>query len=288
MATVNGISFWELEGSPSLHISSRSGMTAVRRFGVAWDDWESFALALIGVHSNVGGSVRQVAPPRFPGISDRLFVSDLKIDPFDGANPDGSQVTTLTSGTNRYPGDNFAVVVATYSMQQVGHPDKPDTPDGTYLSYEEDLGAEYLTIPGRTWKWPDGSSLPDDATAGVLIPKGNFTLAWHRVVRPPWLAIDLLRGCTNNAPFLGRAAGTVLFLGARIKRQFQFIEDDGYWLVEYQFATDAKRLSNGSLAGWNAFYNRKPIAGEHWQTITDQSGNTPYHSAGFATLFQYG
>ena len=288
MATVNGIEFVELEGSPSISISSQSGMSAVRRFGVAWDDWQQFALALIGRHSTTGGQVVQVPPPAFPGVSDRLFVSDLQIDPFDPSRPDGSQVTTLTSGTNRYvDGDNFAIVVATYSTALANRGEAPGVPDGTYLTYSEELGAEYMTIPGRVWKWSDGTPVPEDTNPCVLLPKGQFTLAWHRVVRPPWLAIDALRGRINGFSFMGRAAGTVLFLGARISRVFQFLDDDGYWLVEYSFATDSKRLNSGGLAGWNHFYNKTAISGEHWRTVQDESDHPPYIAADFGPLFTF-
>lgn len=288
MASVNGIEFVELEGSPSISISSQSGMSAVRRFGVAWDDWQSFALALIGKHTTTGGQVVQVPPPAFPGISDKLFVSDLQIDPFDPSRPDGSRVTTLTSGTNRYvDGDNFAVVVATYSMALSNRGDTPNVPGGTYLSYSEELGAEYMTIPGRIWKWPDATPVPEDTNPGILLPKGQFSLAWHRVVRPPWSAIDALRGRINGFSFMGRPAGTVLFLGARISRVFQFLDDDGYWLVEYSLATDSKRLSSGAIAGWNYFYNKIPISGEHWQAIQDDSNHPPYVASDFSALFAF-
>ena len=92
----------------------------------------------------------------------------------------------------------------------------------------------------------------------------------------------------NAAPLLGAAAGDVMFLGARVSRQFQFLDDGGFWRLEYRFAENAKTLSDGATkVGWNYFFKETALAGEHWVAIEDRDGNPPYASADFLELFQF-
>jgi hypothetical protein len=97
-----------------------------------------------------------------------------------------------------------------------------------------------------------------------------------------------VRGSVNAAPFLGAPAGNVLFLGARVSRRFQFVEDLGFWTLEYRFAESSKRLSDGvTPVGWNHFFRENAFAGEHWVAIVDRDGNPPYASADFLELFAF-
>lgn len=283
------VAFEELEGSPRLHID-HAGTRAVRLFRVAWTDWQDFSRELLGTYRRVGCAYRFEPPLSFPGLSD-VVVTNLAVEPFDGGNPEGSAIRSITSGTNAYPVAGAKITVTYESLlSSTARSGLPSVPDGTYLTYQADLGADFLSVPGRIWKWeapPDDPKLPPDINPGLLLPTDTYRITWHRVAAPNWEAIRSLRGKTNDVTFMGAAAGTVLFLGARVSRQFQFGGDDGFWQVEYSFAEKSIELSGGGKAGWNHFYKEEAVGGENWVEIKDGSGNKPYKSGSLASLFAF-
>ncbi len=201
---------------------------------------------------------------------------------------------TLSSGVNGYPAGG-ALVTATYrtafDSDNQPRPATPAVPSGTYVTYQSDVAAEYVTTPGRVWRWndsPDNPPLAADVNPGVIIPQGAFQLDWQRVAAPPWDAIRALRGKVNQAEFLAHPAGCVLFLGAEASREFHFLPEGGFWRVAYRFQENTKELSDGSQVGWNYFYKETPVDGEHWVAIQDSSGNLPYAEGDFTELFEFG
>ena len=281
------VAFEELEGSPKIRIAE-SGTIATRIFRIAWDDWINFARTLVGSYEVVGGTFQFTPPLAFPGMPN-LVVSDIDVEPFDAGNPDGSNVSTLTSGTNQYP-DAGARVTARYrnrfDVDNGQREDLPDVPEGTYLTYDADLSLETVSTPGRTWHWDDGSGepLPPDVRPKLIVPTGSFRLVWHRVVLPPWTVIRDLRGHLNAEPLLGAPAESVMFCGARICRAFQFIEQGGFWQVEYYFNERTVPLSSNS-GGWNHVY-RDDSGG--WERVKDTGDAPPHPSGDLTQLFAFG
>lgn len=284
------VSFEELEGSPKLQISEQ-GIVAQRAYRIAWSDWPAFARELIGSYQVVSDSLVFTAPLEFPGFPN-LVVSELEIEPFDPANPDGTGVSTLRSAPNKYSSGGArvtAIYTTAFDVKNNARVQLPSVPDGTYLTYQADLGAEYVTTPARIWQWkdaPGNSQVPADVNPGLLIPQSAFQLVWHRVALPPWDKIRELRGKVNDAAFVGSPAGTVLFLGARITRKFHFIQDGGFWEVELSFQENTKELSTGDKVGWNHLYKETKVGSEHWVQIEDEDGNAPYQSGDLSLLFQ--
>jgi hypothetical protein len=282
------VAFEELDGSPRFRIAE-AGSTAVRRFLVAWADWPGFARELLGWYRVVAGSLSFVAPSHV--LLDNLIVAELSVDPWPEEKITSGPLSSLASSPNDYP---HALVTATYrtiyDQNNLSRKDLPPVPSGTILTYTADLAAEYLTIPGRVWRWddpPDDPPVPEDVNPGLLVPSGAYQLNWRRVPLPPWTAIRSLRGKVNDAPFVGAPAGTVLFLGARATRQFHFLEDGGFWRVEYAFLESTRTLASGTQVGWNYFYKETAVAGEHWVAIRDADGRTPYQSGNFNGLFAF-
>ncbi len=281
------VAFEELEGSPTIRISE-SGTVATRVFRVAWDDWTDFARELVGHYELVACTFQFVAPLAFPDIPN-LVVADIAVEPFDPDNPEGSEVSTLTSGTNRYP-DAGAKVTARYrnlfDADNTPRADLPSVPDGTYLTFDTDLALESVATPGRTWQWDDGSGdpLPADVRPKLIVPTGAFWLTWHRVMLPPWDAIRDLRGHVNQSTFVGSPAETVMFCGARIHRQFQFLEDGGFWRIELLFNERTVPLASGT-GGWNHMYKDD---GGGWEAVKDAANDPPHPTGDFSSLFQFG
>ncbi|MCE9545553.1 MAG: hypothetical protein K8T25_08555 [Planctomycetia bacterium] len=285
------IAFEELEGSPVIAVGA-DGTTARRVFRVAWADWPQFVRDLIGSYRRAGTDYYFIPPLEFPGLPG-VVVSSLEVSPFDPGNPDGTEVSTLTSGTNSYPAAGAKITADYEALPADDEPSRgelPATPSGTYLTYRADLGSEFHTTSSRGWHWDTAGSPPlaPDVNPGIVIPTGVFRLIWQRVVAPNWTAIRQLRGKVNDAPFVGAAAGTVLFLGARVVRQFEFGEGMGFWRVEYLFSERAIELAGGGLAGWNHAYKEQAVNGEHWLPLVDEDGNGPYAAADLTPLFEFG
>ncbi|HEY4309846.1 MAG TPA: hypothetical protein VGN12_10380 [Pirellulales bacterium] len=284
------VAFEELAGSPRIRVNEQ-GTSAVRVFRVAWTDWQEFVRALIGTFRVLGLATQFVPPIEFPGLPN-LIVTDVQVEPFDPDNPDGATDINLGAFTNTYTGGG-AKVTATYRTMfdefSRPRPDMPGVPDGTYLTYSADLGSERTTVPGRAWIWSGGSErVADDISPGLQIPHGTFTLRWQRVPYPPWTQIRALRGKVNGSTFLSAPAGTVMFQGARVSRRFQFVEDGGFWNLDYMFAENTKTLSDSvTPVGWNYFYKEVAAAGEHWVAIENLDGAPPYSAGDFLQLFQF-
>lgn len=283
------IAFEELAGSPRLS-ASQAGVTAVRSFRVAWNDWQAFARQLLGIAQTIGGVPYLAGVPSFPGF-ENLLVTQLAVEPFDPESPDAQPDLLWDRATNTYRGG--ARVTATYEAIDVRYerlrPDLPPVPESTYLIYRGDMGAETVRTPGRVWRWAIDDSPPvaDDVSPGLLLPTGNVQLTWLRVPTPPWTAQRALRGKVNATTFLGAPPRTLLFLGARAVREFQLLDADALWRIDYHFAEQTKPLAGGGYGGWNHFYRETADAGEHWLEIADADGNPPYVGGDFQTLFEF-
>lgn len=274
------VAFEEMEGSPTVSIGP-GGTQAKRIFRVAWNDWQDFAEELTGGWRRVSGAYQLREPLPFPGLPN-VVVDSLQVAPFDARNPAGSHVSTLTRGLNEYPSAGALVTVQYKSrpdLETEDDGDKPEIIPGTILTYRSDLGAESVTIPGRAWNWnvAGDPKVPDDVNPGILMPTGSYTLHWDRVARPPWSAIRTLRGRVNDAPFYGAGAGTVLFLGARANRKFEFLRNATLWSIEYAFTERSEP--------WNRFFRLETNA---WTEIEDRGGNPPYAAGDFTDLFRFG
>jgi len=275
------IAFEELEGSPTVSITG-AGTQARRIFRVAWEDWTDFAEQLTGGWRRVNGQFQLVEPLPFPGLPN-VVVERVDVAPLDPRNPQGNDIASLIRGTNTFPHAG-AKVTAHYRFR----PDQetsdaggtpPKIVPGTILTFSSDLGAEYVSVPGRAWHWNVGGNpkVPDDVNPGVLMPTGDYTLNWDRVANPPWAAIRALRGKVNDAPFYDAPVGKVLFLGARAERKFEFMRNASLWTVEYAFAERAET--------WNSFFRAETNT---WTDVVDGGGIPPYASGDFASLFQFG
>jgi hypothetical protein len=281
------VAFEELEGSPTIRISE-SGTVATRVFRVAWDDWIDFARELVGEYALDACDFEFTPPLAFPNMPN-LVVADIDVEPFDPGNPEGSEVSTLGSGTNRYPVAG-AKVTARYrnlfDADNSPRDDLPSVPDGTYLTYDADLATESVATPSRTWQWDDGSGdkLPPDVRPKLIVPTGAFRLTWHRVMLPPWAAIRALRGHVNATDFVGAPAETVMFSGARVRREFQFLAAGGYWRVEFHFHERTVPLASG-VGGWNHVFKDDDGG---WVGVKDAAGNPPHPAGNLALLFVFG
>lgn len=283
--TAGGIQFEELESSPRIR-ADQQGVTAVRMFRVNWADYDAFCGELMGIYRNVAGSIVYGPALPFPGGNLDLIVDEIDVEPFDGSSPNGSTIVSLTQGISTHA--NGAKVTATYRQKYDNNSssNNPSIPDGTYLTYESEIGAEYTTVPGNYWKWTvDSKQVSADLNTGIVVPVMHHILTWHNVLSVPDAAISSRLGCVNSGTFYGKAGGTLLFLGAQKSTAFAFNNNQTVWNLRYTFA-EKNQEGNGAY-GWNFFYRQD--TNPHWQVIAAQKAptNTPYALATFAELFAY-
>lgn len=278
----------ELAGSPQVGTTAGK-LTATRRFRVDGSHLINFIGDLWGRYLRVGNQV-YISGPAYFGNFKNVIVNAVDAEPFLG---DGGVPGTI-SDLNATPDYSDWLITAKYENVPGSEDNsgKPTVPNETFLTYSTDIGAEYMTIPGRKWHWTGTSiNLEEDVNAGLLIPTETITMTWHRVALPPVTAIRNCRGCINAATFLNHTAGCVLFLGAKISRDFQVI-DTGLWKVEYQFKVKENEptysgTAAGTKFGWNYFYRSPVTAAENWQEILNENTEPPYRDKDFTTLFTY-
>jgi hypothetical protein len=201
----NGAEFSELEGSPTLRIST-DGISGERKFWVPHStDLIPFLQEVIGIwvisgqQNGQGGTCFFQPPMAYPGFAN-VVPDDISVAPRQPSSPMGTFAVDLDGTTNDYQnGWDVTVKYKTVYNIQEQRSGLPGTPTGTYLSYEADLSAEYVTIPGRSFVWmvgpgnpeSNGKTLGEDNSPGILTPTGGYTLTWDRVLSPPW---DTIRG----------------------------------------------------------------------------------------------
>ncbi len=279
------VDFEELEGSPKISLS-RKELIGVRSFKINWADWPAFVGAIWGYWLVIGDSVSYVQTSNFYGLPG-LSPSDLQIEPFQPESPLPSLISLAGFQTNYA----YARVTVKYTPFPLADGRKPQVPNGTFLVASGDVSAQYMTLPGRTWKWSDGTIVEDDVNPGILLPEETINLSWRWVPQPPWTAMRQARGCVNDAEFMGYDSEQVLFVGARWEREFQ-VNDTPLWRVDYHFQVKnvQSTSSPGTSYGHNYFYRRNPGVGDdNWQRIVSvQTGAAPFQSADFSQLFQFG
>lgn len=285
--------FEELAGSPTL--SMQNGMFEGQRvFKVRWADTIEFAVDLLGGYRVVNGNYNYNGPAIFPGVPQALCRS-IEMVPFhDKIITPASR--TINLSTNQH---EHALVTAGYSIDEAGGggsgktpPSVPAAPAGTTITHHESAGAEWITIPGEALKWYlDGEEVGDSALPGVLVPTGEASITWARVPYSlvPWSAIDKARGMLNNATFLGHAAGTVLFMGITFDYEHQI---SGPVLVNVVYSFKIRTITGTGasqpICGWNHYYRKEAIDGEHWLEVVADDGKKPYQLTAFGPLFAFG
>lgn len=172
----------------------------------------------------------------------------------------------------------------------------PPQPD-MLLTYRTRVGRQYATVPadGLFWESDPTTAVAADAVPTVRIPIVKHLVTWHGVSDPPWTAIRACTGAVNRDTFLGAAAETVLFDGAKARRQPQ-----AGWRITYVFREKTIKLldadQNEITHGWNHGYCPGSAgqqssgsgdwpAGSHWDRLIDADGNPLYRTVDFGGLF---
>jgi len=314
--------FEELASSPRLVVSAGDHQVQ-RRFKVGWSDLDNFIYFL-----STGGLGE--TPSWYPTL-EHLCIREITAEPYGGddVSPDAQVIVNPSLGVNTYSVGNRrgALVTVTYGILPYSRPwpttvPKPTIPDGTYLRLTTRTSGQFLTFPGRTGAWTgdtlestvfsqspsssSSSSSSSDSSSGsssgigtyrstenaILLPVRDIRLEWYGLSDPPVGNMDLYVGRVNTFPFLGGAAGTVLFEGHELDEDYGLnIRDPFRWKATLQFRQRVRLLGYTSAGAkvwvtWNHDY-RPSVDGTRggWSYVTLSSGEPRYRSGDLAELF---
>lgn len=133
-------------------------------------------------------------------------------------------------------------------------------------------GAVYTTAPGRKFGFASGEPL--DQEAGAFSTLNSYILTLYNLPILNDSAIDNCAGCINNAGFQGRPAKQLLFNGCDSN-----IQNNVGGAITYQQSL--------SFTYRNYSWNQAYKANGTLDFPVDPSGNPPYSTADFTTLFAF-
>jgi hypothetical protein len=272
--------FKELAGSPAEQHTS-DGFLATRKFLIAWEDRDAFAVEVMGAASVNGGST-SVHYPGKPSV----FAVRLSFEPFDPGAPDVQTLGDLTVGLNSYSGSFAKATVDYRTIVGQDRDDGPSNECGTYLSYRMVFRSDSVSMTTQGWEWDDepAAALPAGLNLSKAVPVTEHHLTWHQVVNPPWSVIHATQGKVNASEFLGCPAETLLFEGAEAGKLFRAGVDnhpaDFAWQIDYIFRERSIK-HGGNVYGWNHTYRPDPTG---WARLTNGTDYL-YAAADFNSLF---
>jgi hypothetical protein len=179
--------------------SSPTENTATIDYLTTWERRYDLAYYLLGY------GVYGIRPIQHPSRID-LFARRAVITGIKGLGFDGSWMAY-----------EFAKLNVTYQPQPSGQPGNDNTT--ALITVDSDATSEYMTIPGREYKWDapgdplDGKPLSEQVHK--LMPKKTHKVSVHQWASPPFTAMDAALGKINTASvrWIGRtiAAKCLLF-----------------------------------------------------------------------------
>jgi len=304
------VAFKELSGSPTERYGA-NGIRAHRKVICAWNDRQNLVIELLGDGYEFGGVLRAEYPD-----NSGLVAMDVSIEPFHPKPDEQGEFTAIDQEINAYTATGqFAQVDIDYELLVDNlygggfqRPDIPTPQENTFLTYNMNLGGEFLKISGATMYWEaaaggvgDPISEHPDVTPSLQISTSEHHLTWHRAIYPPWTAISQIKGCVNQYPFCGYPAETVLFEGSTHRMTFTTFNGAGQTLwaheMTYMFKEkthvnfrpfyDPTSEESKQIMGWNHVYRSKPLFEAGWCRVLNHFGRPMYRLADFAALFQY-
>lgn len=310
--------FQELPNSPSLHLG-RGDHSATRRFLISWENLQAFCKEL--ARGGVSGR-----PMTCPGLTES-YVSDIRPKPYtEDHYPDSTVITDPSVAINTYtgPGSKFKCLVEVdYALDyfNVTWPStipKPTVQSHHALRLSLRTSGQFLTYPSRAGDW-DGTPYAGGTSSGqsssnangqdisvvgggdltkispdignrILLCIQDLKVEWYYVRDIDTLTLDGLVGWCNSTPFLGGAAGTVLFEGYDLDEDKLLDVDNPFcYKITLNFRKRCKKLGSGKWVTWNHDFKDRTIAGPGgWTLITMSDGRLRYELGSLSAIFALG
>jgi hypothetical protein len=251
---------WDKTGALAGSIESNE---AKLTYFVKWTEHQRFLDDLLGYATWDGSSatLNRVIPERHPKY-DFFFASDYVVDPFGQPSQGSDGVTDwgLAQIETTFKANTYAV----------SEDHEITTELDRYVTYEYDASVDYLTIPGlmKFCTAIAGMRPVLNSTPGRRIPQTQITLTWLQVPADPTdpfrsptdNAVGNCIGTLNNASFLGRPKGTLLFVkpNTRMAAPRLGVNANFYtWMVQYVLLYRNNGTTTfGENAGHNYIYNQ--------------------------------
>ena len=271
--------FKELAGSPR-ELYGTVGMKAERRLLCAYED----RLAAVAVLLGQGRRVRRPAGGAVSRAARRPSPSGCGSSRSRNGPTTRAQFADLTADLNNYS-NQFAQLVVELRDDRFGP--RPKLPkvqarDDPQLSHGLRRRIHSPARPEPALAIRRDVPVPPEVVPTLRIPIVEHHVTWRRVLDPPWDAIRTCAGAVNSAAFLGAAAETVLFDGAkaepRIHRPGQFPRTP-VRLADRptSFGKRLIKVVEGAVGpqtyGWNHTYRDVPFPFGCWDRLVDQYGS---------------
>lgn len=227
------------------------GKEATRILRCDWNDRGTLYAYLAGGSQQIGTANVYASGQPYPD-DPRLLVWNIK------TKGDG----TMSVGPNGMAAYQYAVLTVLYKVPLHNYADP------LLIGTEElDFASTAIALDQGTsvFKWTSGPNntkdLPPSAIPAVNFTTVCFTKERYRVPTLPEATIEALIDMTNNATMFGAAAGTLVFRGARSRREI-VISGERNWAIGYAFEFNRH--------GWNSL----PDGANGWQTFAYKSDGT--------------
>jgi hypothetical protein len=291
------VPFKELAGSPVENYGP-NGINAQRKVVCSWADRYDLRDELLGD----GYSFNTTPAAVYPN-NEELIAMTVRIEPYKDAPPgwQGQLSTTPFDEIGTHIADydvGDAESKTTRAMITVGYELIPlttlswptgEVPGGnqqpiepqTFLTYRRSSSTEYMLLKGGGGlRWEsDLQDLepPKEAFPTQRIPVTDHILTWHRVLDPPWEAINLVKGTVNREEWFGFPAQTILFDKEDSERQFYMFGSGGgdplqaSWRITYTFRERRIKYidENGvdQIGGWCHSWREEPAGEASWDRL---------------------
>jgi hypothetical protein len=286
------VAFKELQGSP-IEDYGPNGITARREVVCSWADRHALRDELLGD----GYAFNTTPAATYPG-NDQLVAMNVQIKPFDNAVPgvagalSTNEFTDIKTEIADYDiGDASSkktrahisigyelIPLATLSWPTGSVPGN-QIENETFLTYRRTSGTEYAILKGGGGlRWEDdiqGLEPPKEAFPTQRIPVTDHILTWHRVLDPPWSAINRVKGTVNRDEWFGFPAQTILFDGEDSERQFYMFGGNdplmASWRITYTFRERRIQFEdengNAQVGGWCHTWREEPAENARWSRL---------------------
>jgi hypothetical protein len=271
------VAFKELQGSPTENYGP-NGITAQRDVVCSWADRHDLRDELLGDGYSFGNTAAATYPD-----NDQLVAMNVQIKPFDNAVPgvagalSTDEFTDIKTEIADYDiGDASSKKVRAHIS--IGPGSSTNIENNTFLTYRRSSSVEYMLLKGGGGlRWEDDLDLepPKEAFPTQRIPVTDHILTWHRVLDPPWEAINRVKGTVNKEEWFGFPAQTILFDKEDSERQFYMFGGldplMASWRITYTFRERRiqfkDRAGNAQVGGWCHTWREGPVGRAEWQRL---------------------
>jgi hypothetical protein len=143
-----------------------------------------------------------------------------------------------------------------------------------FAECEIDHASEVVTVANAGLTFSSAPAVSVDLPISIRSPISTYRIVRHQYPNLPSQKVMTMIGQLNDATFLGRTRGLVLFDDCRTR---QVMAADGTRCQGFELVFKVK------VRDWNRFIRPDKMV---WETVADGSGNTPYTYTNLLPLLQ--